>query len=165
MSPSQAMIDSSKRGPYDELNTPAEAFGYIEPYCLSPIWECAAGEGRLVRAMVLQMRTVVTSHTGTNPDFLIEDPPPDNEWNMICTNPPFSKKSQFLARCNELKKPWALLLPITTLGARNCQIHLDDAEIVFLPRRIDFTGKGRPWFAVAWFTKGLKIGRQMTFSK
>lgn len=161
--PSQAMIDSAKRGPYDEVNTPAAAFRYIEPYCINPIWECAPGEGKLVDIMALEFRTVVTAPSGH--DFLEDAPIDKNHWSMICTNPPFSKKTQFLRQCEYLDKPWALLLPVTTLGNHYCHPYLIDAEILFLPRRIDFTGKGRPWFSVAWFTRGLNFGKQLNFAQ
>ncbi len=163
--PSKPMIESARRGPYDELNTPAEAFSYLEPYCINPIWECAPGEGALVQIMTDQLRTVITAgNTMGGHDFTEDDPLDPKHYGMICTNPPFSKKAEFLARCNDLGKPWALLLPVTTLGTRKCQVSLGDAEIIFLPRRIDFTGKKAPWFAVAWFTKGLNIGKQLVFS-
>ena len=90
-------------------------------------------------------------------------------WEMMLTNPPFSMKRQFLARCEEIREesgsPWALLLPITTLSNHYCHPYLEDVEIIVLPHRIDFTGKRRPWFSVAWFTKGLNIGKTLTFSE
>jgi len=76
---------------------------------------------------------------------------------VIVTNPPYSKKAQFLRRANELGMPFAFLLPVTALGSRKCQRELEDAQIIFLARRVDFTGKGRPWFPVCWVTKDLGI--------
>ncbi len=81
----------------------------------------------------------------------------------MVTNPPFSLKAKWLERANNLGKPYAILLPVTTLGARNCQLQLDGADVLFLPRRIDFTGGNSPWFAVAWFTKGLGLPNQINF--
>ena len=47
--------------------------------------------------------------------FLTCAPPP---FNCIITNPPFSIKEKFLARCYQLGKPFALLMPITTFDSR-----------------------------------------------
>ena len=142
----------------DNLDTPLEAVRHLWPYlplnCL--VWECAPGNG----VMVKHLKNCGFRVIDEKRDFLTVLP---FDCDVIMTNPPFSKKAQFIARCMEIGKPWALLLPVTTLGVRACQKNLHNAEIVFLPKRIDFTGKKAPWFAVAWFTWGLNIGRQMTF--
>jgi len=58
-------------------------------------------------------------------------------------------------------------LPITAFeGIKRQKLYRENGlEVIFLPKRIDFTGKKAPWFAVAWFTNGLNIGRQLTFSQ
>jgi len=156
--PSKPMINRAKRGPYDELWTPNEALDYLVPYIQYPyhIWEPCPGNGAIVRYFG-ESNTVATET-----DFFDTDWP--NHADMIVTNPPFSKKVDWIRRCCVLGRPFALLLPVTTLGVRAAQEYLSDAEIVFLPRRIDFTGKKAPWFAVAWFTKGLNIGKQINFA-
>ncbi len=159
--PPNPMIERSRRGPYDELNTPPEALTPLLRHLPLPwvIWEAAPGPGNLARALEDCGWKVSFDQEA---DFLTSTPF-GMWWDCIVTNPPFSKKIEFLTRCEELEMPWALLLPVTTLGVRKCQPHLEGAEIIFLPRRIDFTGKKAPWFAVAWFTKGLNIGKQLVF--
>lgn len=161
MSKLDVLKDYSKRGPYDEIWTPNEALDFILPFIPNQwmLWDCAYGNGNLVNLLTERDRLV--TWFACNHDF-INDPPAEG-WDCILTNPPYSKKIQFIERCMELNKPWVLLLPVTTLGVRKCQKYLYDAEIIFLPKRIDFTGKKAPWFAVAWFTWGLNLGKQLNF--
>ena len=155
--PIKAMQESAERGPYDELYTPAEALSYLLPYLPNGIvWESAPGNGDLVRLLKEGGKKVVWKDR----DYFEWEP---KEWSIMVTNPPFSMKAAWLRRANELGKPYAILLPITTLGARNCQVELDGAEVLFLPHRIDFTGKKNPWFAVAWFTRGLNLPYPLMF--
>lgn len=159
MSPLKPMIDSVQRGAYDDLNTPFEALRYLLPYLPKPpsiIWESAPGEGKLVDMMVDNGLTV----THTNRDYFEFQP---LAWDVQVTNPPFSIKAKWLQRANELAKPYAILLPVTALGARNCQLQMGGTELLFLPRRIDFTGKKAPWFAVMWVTKGLNLPSPINF--
>ena len=153
MSPPKPLIDRARRGAYDELWTPAEALDVLIPH-LKPknriIWECAPGSGQLAKALEARGFRV---RFYDEPDFFTDKP----LGSLIVTNPPFSKKAKFLERANGLNIPYAFLLPITALGSRECQRQLENCQIILLPRRIDFTGKGRPWFSVAWFCWGLGI--------
>lgn len=157
--PSKPMIERARRGAYDELWTPKTALEYLLPYLprKAIIWECAPGSGQLVDLLRESGFAVVIS----GGDFL-QAP---SRGSLIVTNPPFSKKIAFLRRARELEMPFAFLLPVTTLGVRGCQQSLSGAEIIFLPRRVDFTGKRRPWFAVAWITWGLNLGQQIIFAE
>ena len=153
--PPKPLIERARRGPFDEIWTPAHALTSLLPYLdkRKMIWECAPGSGKLVEALRAAGHRV---DFRTPPDFMHEQP----LGSVIVTNPPYSKKVQFLRRANELAMPFAFLLPITTLGSRKCQRELENAtnvQIILLAKRIDFTGKGRPWFAVAWFVSGLGI--------
>ncbi|MEA2098899.1 MAG: tRNA (adenine-N(6)-)-methyltransferase [Campylobacterota bacterium] len=88
-------------------------------------------------------------------DFLRDEIPDDVD--VIITNPPYSKKDKFIARCYELGKPFALLLPVTALqGQTRGEMFIENGiEILTLNKRIDFTGKGSPHFGVAWFCHNL----------
>jgi hypothetical protein len=104
----------------------------------------------------------------TGNDFLTTKP---IDWDCIITNPPFSLKQQFLERCYLLGKPFALLLPLTTFETPKRQelFKKYGLEVIFFDKRINFetpSGKGSgSWFATAWFTHGLNIGKEMTFVK
>ena len=153
--PPKPLIERARRGPSDEIWTPPHALGPLLPYLdkRRTIWECAPGSGELAKALIDKGYSVLYNDV---PDFMTDR----SRGTVIVTNPPFSKKAQFLRRANELKMPFAFLLPVTALGSRKCQRELGGAQIIFLPRRVDFTGKGRPWFAVAWFTMrfGINLG-------
>ena len=85
-----------------------------------------------------------------NRDFLTDT---FNDYDIIITNPPYSKKDKFLKKCYEIGKPFALLLPVSALQGQNRgeMFSKNGIEILALNKRIDFTGKGSPHFGVAWF--------------
>ena len=63
------------------------------------------------------------------------------------------KKDKFIEKCYSTGKPFALLLPVSSLQgiARNRMFRKHGLELLVLDKRIDFTGKGSPHFGVAWF--------------
>ena len=83
-------------------------------------------------------------------DFLVDNLP---DFDIIVSNVPYSKKDKFIKKCYDLGKPFALLLPVTTLqGNKRGQWFKDyGVELLVLNQRVDFTGKGSPHFGVAWF--------------
>ena len=71
----------------------------------------------------------------------------------IITNPPYSKKTQFLEKCYTLGLPFALLLPVAAVQSQSRGKMFDKYGVSMLVynRRVDFTGKKAPPFGVAWF--------------
>jgi hypothetical protein len=100
-------------------------------------------------------------------DFL--NTTPAHHYDAIVTNPPFSRKDEFLGWCYARQKPFALLLPVTALAAKGRQslYRQHGVEVVLMDGRMDFetpSGEGTgAWFETAWFTWGLGIGQQLTF--
>lgn len=76
---------------------------------------------------------------------------------VIFTNPPFSDKDKWLRRCYDLGKPFALLLPVSSIqgGKRGAMFDRHGLDLLVLNERVDFTGKKSPHFGVAWFTWGI----------
>jgi len=159
------------QGHPDDFQTPPEALKPLLPYLKKDwlIWECASGKGNLVDA--LNKKGFLTEGTDilTGYDFLNWKP---KEFDCIITNPPFSLKQEFLARCYQLKKPFALLLPLTTFETRKRQELFEKygIEVILFDKRINFetpnkVEKSSSWFATAWFTNWFNIGRQLTFVK
>ncbi len=145
--------------PHDEIWTPQSALKPLLPYLNSKaiLWEVAPGSGHLVSMLQAEGYDVVAQ----NRDFFEWEP---ESWDVIVSNPPYSKAAKFVRRSNELGKPWAYLLPITKLGAANFRKSAgEELEIIFLPKRIDFTNKKSPWFYVVWITHGLNIGKPFTY--
>jgi len=142
---------------YDRCQTPAYALDPLLPY-LRPdwaIWECAAGAGRLVRALTPHVRQVVASDILDGRSFF--DWRPDC-FDAIVTNPPYSIKFKWLAHCYALGKPFALLVPVETIGAKGAQRLMEryGAEQLLLSPRVNFEmpnigekGKGAQ-FPVMW---------------
>jgi len=156
--------------PSDDFQTPPEAFDPLIPFLnLSwTIWEPAAGEGNLVthfrkNGFMCWGTDILTGH-----DFLVDEPM--FNFDCIITNPPYSLKDQFLARCYALGKPFALLLPLTALEGTVRQQHYRayGVQLLFLPKRVHFqrpcmTGRTSCYFAVAWYTWHL-LPEHMIFS-
>lgn len=158
--------------PYDRCQTPAYALDPLLPYLLGDlvIWEPAAGEKLIVKALHNNgFNNVIASDILTGQNFL--EYQPADTWDAIVTNPPYSLKFPWLKRCYELGKPFALLLPVETLGTKTAQDLFREygIEIILMDKRINFKMPSKGWdaagapFPVAWFTWGLNIGNQLTF--
>lgn len=153
----------------NDFQTPPKALYPLLPYIKKEwtIWECACGQGNLCKRFEKLGYEVIGTDIIYGFDFLIDKP---IQWDCIITNPPYSLKQQFLERCYRLQTPFALLLPLTTFETpkRQSLFNKYGLEVIFLPNRINFqtpSGKGSgSWFATAWFTWGLGIGKELNFS-
>lgn len=136
------------------------------------IWECAAGEGLLARGMDRMGLNVTPTDIENNFGVGFHsffDWSPD-EWDVIITNPPFSMKYPWLGRCFELGKPFALLMPVETMGSRTWQDLFEEhgGEVILFHPRVDFKMPNRGWdgagahFPTAWFTWGFNVGSPLT---
>jgi len=154
----QAMINSMKGEKHDHFDTPAYAveplMPYIPPNCT--VWEPTDTNGNSQIAKVLQKygRKVVST-SKKKFDFLTDAP--DFDFDCIVTNPPYSTKDEFLYRCFEIGKPWALLLPLTALeGVRRGALYrrMGKFGVLVLDKRVEYTG-GSCWFNTSWFCNRL----------
>ena len=104
----------------DDYQTPPGALDILYPYLPKSwlIWECACGNGNLVSALRSQGYEVIG--TDKEHDFLTS-PVPEGV-NCIITNPPYSLKSEFVARCFVLGLPFALLMPLSALEGKERQV-------------------------------------------
>ena len=138
----------------DELYTPESAINILLPYLKKDwvIWECAYGTGKLAEHFQRNGFKVIGEQSK---DFLNKDLELNKKgFSCIITNPPFSLKIKFIERCYEIGKPFALLLPLTALeGIKIQKMFKENGIQILFPRgRIDFNGKGAPWFYTCWFT-------------
>lgn len=154
--------DASASKPFDRCQTPAYAIVPLLPY-LKPhwvIWEPAAGERHLaaaLRALTLSFGVVDTDIIDTPPCNFFECNPP-RDFDAIVTNPPYSIKYEWLERCYSLGKPFALLVPVETIGAAKAQrlMEKNGAELLLLDRRVNFKMPNKGWkgsaaqFPVLW---------------
>ena len=164
------MKPPSKQGRPDDFQTPPHALNPLLPYLKKnwTIWECAAGQGNLVKALRGEGYKVISTDILTGKDFLEWEP---QKYDCIITNPPYSLKLEFLERVYLLGKPFAFLLPITALETEERQFffHCFGLEMILFDRRINFktpndVKNSNSWFATAWFTNRLQIGKQLTFA-
>jgi len=81
---------------------------------------------------------------------------PDDVYDGIITNPPYSIKDKFIEHCYALGKPFALLLPVTSFqGGKRGRMFIEHGmSTLVYNNRVDFTGKGNPTFGNAWFIHG-----------
>lgn len=138
----------------DECYTPKEAIEPILEYLdrSKRYYDCTSSiSSNIVHYLNVNGLECVGSG---NRDFLVDDMP---DIDVIITNPPYSKKDAFIQRCYESNKPFALLLPVSSIQGikRGYMFSQFGIELLILNKRIDFTGKGAPHFGVAWFCKGI----------
>jgi hypothetical protein len=147
--------------PIDSCETPRYALDPLVQYISrsKAIWEPAAGSGRMVRHLESFGYRVLGSTIDNGANFF--DVTCDG-CDMIVTNPPYGIKFQWIERCYDLGLPFALLLPVETIGAKRCQAAMKryGAEILLLNRRINFKMpnkgfEGSAQFPTLWFCHGI----------
>lgn len=83
---------------------------------------------------------LVRSHISEGQDFFNYEP---EQWDIMISNPPFSKKDEVLQRAYELGKPFALLLPANSIqGKKRFQIFQNEIQMLCFDVRIDFHTNG-----------------------
>ena len=115
------------------------------------IWEPAPGTGRLGNALAdAGYRVIMTWE-----DFFQINP---HGWDIIITNPPYSQKFKWIERCYDLGKPWAMIMPLETIGTKRGSelFRKHGITLITLNKRIAYSlpGQGtqdRPAFSSAWF--------------
>lgn len=159
-----------RQGSPDDFQTPPYALDPLLPFLKRDwvVWECACGKGNLVRRLKEKGYSVIGTDILSGQDFLGFQP---DEFDCIVTNPPYKTKNAFLERAYELRKPFAFLMPLTTLETKCRQSLMKEfgVEIILFDKRINFeipnnAKNSSSWFATAWFTSGLNIGRQLSFA-
>ncbi len=171
---------------FDACQTPAYAIDPLLPYLPMDwtIWEAGCGEGLMVRTLSDAGRNVIGSDILQGQNFFEYEP---DSWDCLVTNPPYSIKYPWLERCYQLGKPFALLLPVETLGAKQAIVHFKACGVQLLVPfgRVNFKMpyKGSEWesvdpvtgritkkksaaqFPVAWFTWGLNLESPLVFAE
>lgn len=95
---------------------------------------------------------VVRSSLSEGQDFFKYEP---TKWDIMISNPPFSKKDDVLKRAYELEKPFALLLPCNSIqGKKRFQIFNNEIQMLVFDSRIDYHTNGN----MQTYTKGNHFG-------
>ncbi len=151
----------------DDWQSPVEAiqllFEYI-PANFKLILEPACGNGNISNFLISKGKVVISRDILTGSDFLLEPIPPTID--AIITNPPFSSKTQFIQRCVDSDKPWALLLPITALEGKRGKL-LKGTQLLIPNKRINFEFNGEQkngcFFTSIWITSGFGLEKDLNF--
>lgn len=152
----QSMVNYIKNEKNDNIYTPDYAVYPLLKYLPKPplkIWECCDfGGSRITYVLKENGYEVVSTDIVTGFDFLKDEP--NFDFDMIVTNPPYSLKNDFLKKCYEYNKPFALLLPLTTLEGieRGKMFKENGINVIVLDKRINFVNqKKNNWFNTSWF--------------
>lgn len=144
--------DINKASPIDLCESPSYALDPLLPYLPKDwsLWEPAAASGRMVRALERQGFEVTGSDIITGHNFF--DTVCDGA-DAIVTNPPFSVKAQFVRRCYDIGLPFALILPVESIGSQKIQAMMEQygAELLLLDKRINFHMPNKGWDSSAQF--------------
>jgi hypothetical protein len=164
-------------GTYDECQTPPYALEPLYPYLpkADPIWECAAGRGTLVEALLRHGKGVLATDINPTTEISYHDFLYSRLFHSrptIVTNPPYSIKYAWLEKCYEYEMPFALLMPVEMLGTAKGQRLFDKygIEVIFMSPRVDFYMPNKGWegggaqFPTAWFTWKLNLPKQINFA-
>lgn len=110
-----------------------------------------------VKTFIENGNKVIFSHIDNGKDFFNYEP--DEEYDIIISNPPFSLKTEILERLFQINKPFAILLPLPSLQRKGIDQFWDKGlQLLSFDKRIDYinsgsngnTIKGTP-FASAYF--------------
>jgi hypothetical protein len=162
----------------DECQTPYYAIEPLLPYLkqmVKPdeefnIWESAVGEGLLASYFLALGYSMFIGSQLNGKDYFLDSSVPEN-YSIQITNPPYSKKYQWLKRAYELQKPFALLMPADSMFAGKKAVPLFEqygVEILLPYQRINYKMPNKGWegsaqFHSAWFTWGMNIGKFLTY--
>lgn len=132
--------DRTEKG--DENYTPFYAVEPILKYLPKDkiVW-CPFDEAWSAYYQLLNERgyPVIRSSLTEGQDFFTYEP---ESWDIVVSNPPFSKKDQVLRRLYDLEKPFAVLLPLTTLQGQGRYEYLKSGvQILAFDKRICFYEK------------------------
>lgn len=109
---------------------------YIKPN--STIW-CPfdTEESEYVKILSAAGFKVIYSHIDLGQDFFEYEP--KEHYDVIISNPPFSIKDDVLRRLAQLKKPYAMLLPLPALqGQKRFPYLKKDTQCLIFDKRINF---------------------------
>lgn len=123
----------------DEVYTPAYAvkpiIKYIKPTDI--IW-CPFDmeDSEYVKLIRANGNKVIATHIDTGNNFFEYEP--EEQYDTIISNPPFSIKDDIIKRLYELNKPYAILLPIPSLQGQKRFPYMKDCQALIFDKRINY---------------------------
>lgn len=148
----------------DEFYTPKLLVEAIVPYIPAgaTVW-CPFDTATSEFVLVLQEKgiKVVYSHIIDDKDFFKYTP---EHFDLIISNPPFSRKIEVINRCYALGKPFALLLPLTILNYQEIGTLFMDKplQLLIVDKKVSYNGHTSS-FNTSYYCKGL-LPRDIIFT-
>jgi len=121
---------------HDDYMTPKYAWENIKEFIPKDktIWEAFYGDGNSGKYLKELGFNVIHEEI----DFFTKEP---KQWDIIISNPPFSKTKEIITRLKEFDKPFILIMPsskINTQYVRNNFKNNNDLQIIIPRKRIHF---------------------------
>ena len=126
----------------DEVYTPAYAvkpiLKYIEMIGFPMTIWCPfdTEESEFVKLIRAAGHKVIYSHIDDGRNFFYWEP--EEHYDAIISNPPFSIKDDILKRLYELDKPYAMLLPIPALQGQKRFPYIKECQALIFDKRINY---------------------------
>lgn len=96
---------------------------------------------------------VIRSSITDGQDFFTYEP--EEHWDILISNPPFSKKDEVLARAFSFHKPFALLMPVNSIqGKKRHKIFNNEIQMLVFDARVDY----HTWGNMQEYTRGNHFG-------
>ena len=142
----------------DEYYTPAILVEPILEYAKGKTVWCPfdTEKSEFVRLLKANGSEVIWSHLADGKDFFQYEP--EEEYDCIISNPPFSRKIEVFERLYDLGKPFAMLMNIECL---NYQVvgnmfynHDSDLQLLIVDKKVSFDGK-TAMFNSSYFCKDM----------
>lgn len=125
----------------DEVYTPAYAVKPIIKYIKQTdiIW-CPFDkkDSEYVKLIQENGNKVIYSHIDDEENHNFFEYEPQEHYDIIISNPPFSIKDDIIKRLYELNKPYALLLPIPSLQGQKRFPFMKDCQALIFDKRINY---------------------------
>ena len=153
------MMDSSKvlysKGKNDECYTPRYGvepiLEFAEKFRGKIIW-CPfdTAESEFVKVLKEHGHNVVFSHIDKGQDFYEYEP---EEWDVIVSNPPFTRKRHIFERALSFGKPFALIMSNTWLNdsAPKQLFRGKDLQLLMFDKRIKYNDNNKITFSSSYF--------------
>ena len=124
----------------DDYLTPESAVKLILPYVkkFKTIW-CPFDkeDSNFVRVFKENSINVIHSHIEYGEDFFTYTP--NQNYDAIVSNPPFSKSDKIIQRLHKIDKPYAIIMPVSSLqGKTKFQYIKDTAQVLIPENRIQY---------------------------
>ena len=137
--PNEGVLKANRTVAADEVYTPFYAVTPLLKYISKElvIW-CPFDKewSAYVQTFLAAGNKVIYSHLDDGQDFF--EYQPDQHYDVIISNPPYSKKDEVLKRLKEIGKPYAMLLPLATLQGQRRFSSFENTQALIFDKRIGY---------------------------